>query len=163
VETTTLKNKEWVTRIAFLRKSLEESVTQSDLAVELGVSESTIQNWESGKKKIGAIQFARLSILCRILGCELEELIDPVPDDEPMDYFEESDRPVWKCKISELRKKNRITQKILARKIGITNVTLNSWENQDSSAEFIARTIKLCRILKCSVHELIEEKISSEE
>jgi len=56
-------------RIARLRK--QHGITQSQLAEQLGVSQQTIQAYESGKRRI---QVATLPELARILVTSLEEL-----------------------------------------------------------------------------------------
>ncbi|MEB3292924.1 MAG: helix-turn-helix domain-containing protein [Synechococcales bacterium] len=148
----------YVSNLAKLRHRLEEQegivVTQRELAVQLGVTETTIQNWEYSK--VGAVQFQRVIRLCELLDCQVESLISPLPSDEPMDYFDETDRPDWKTHIKALREQKRLTQRTLAYKLGITEMTLKSWENHHKCGELIARVIKLCRILKCPVQDLVE-------
>lgn len=56
-------------RIARLRK--EHGITQTQLAKRLGVSQQTIQAYESGKRRI---QVATLPELARVLSTTLEEL-----------------------------------------------------------------------------------------
>lgn len=60
------------TKIATLREAL--GMTQQELAVFVGVSSNTIQNWEAGKS--GVDQIKKLLRLCAILDCDLSELID---------------------------------------------------------------------------------------
>lgn len=149
----------YVSTLAKLRHQSEAEgfvVTQRDLAVQLGVTETTIQNWEHGK--VGAIQFQRIIQLCELLNCQIEDLITPLPDDEPLIYFDESDRPQWRTHIKALREQQRMTQRVLAYKLGITEMTLKSWENHHTCAELIARMIKLCRILRCQITDLVEIK-----
>ncbi|MGI0492999.1 helix-turn-helix domain-containing protein [Alkalinema pantanalense CENA528] len=147
----------YASALAKLRSKLDQQgivVTQRELAVQLGVTETTIQNWEYGK--VGAIQFQRVIRLCELLECEIEDLITPLPGDEPLDYFDISDKPDWKTNIKELRERKRLTQRVLAYRLGITDMTLKSWENHHKCAELIARIIKLCRILRCHVQDLVE-------
>lgn len=65
-----------VSRIATLRENT--GLTQAQLAVLVGVTTNTIQNWESGKS--GVDQIIKFLKLCEVLGCSLDELIDYVPD-----------------------------------------------------------------------------------
>ncbi|MBT9314707.1 helix-turn-helix transcriptional regulator [Leptothoe spongobia] len=60
------------TKIAELREAL--GMTQQELAVFVGVSNNTIQNWEAGKS--GVDQIKKFLRLCAILDCELSDLID---------------------------------------------------------------------------------------
>jgi transcriptional regulator with XRE-family HTH domain len=68
-----------VPKIARLRE--HAGLTQLELSLLVGVTENTIQNWEKGKA--GVEQIERLIRLCRILKCNLEDLIEYVPDAEP--------------------------------------------------------------------------------
>jgi len=70
-----------VSRIAALRERAE--LTQRELALLIGVTENTIQNWEKGRA--GIEQIVRIIKLCRFLHCDLEDLIDftPATDEAP--------------------------------------------------------------------------------
>lgn len=59
-------------RIAKLRD--DAGLTQQELAVLVGVTVSTIQNWE--RSKSGVDQILKFLKLCIVLGCELQDLID---------------------------------------------------------------------------------------
>ncbi|NEO87721.1 MAG: helix-turn-helix transcriptional regulator [Spirulina sp. SIO3F2] len=61
-----------IPKIAALREEI--GLTQQELAVYIGVSTNTIQNWENGKA--GIDQFEKIIKLCTVLGCELEDLIE---------------------------------------------------------------------------------------
>lgn len=65
-----------VSRIAKLRERL--GITQVQLAVLIGVTPNTVQNWESGKS--GVDQIEKFLKLCEVLGCNLPDLIEYVPD-----------------------------------------------------------------------------------
>ena len=67
-----------VSRIAKLRNEI--GLSQAQLAVLIGVTTNTIQNWERGKS--GVEQIVRFLKLCEILGCELEDLIEYVPSSD---------------------------------------------------------------------------------
>lgn len=61
-----------MTKIADLRKEL--GLTQRQLADAVGVTESTISNWE--KNRNGVEWFERVAKLCSTLKCEPNQLID---------------------------------------------------------------------------------------
>ncbi|HEY9650273.1 MAG TPA: helix-turn-helix transcriptional regulator [Coleofasciculaceae cyanobacterium] len=65
-----------VSRIAKLRERL--GITQVQLAVLIGVTPNTVQNWERGKS--GVDQIEKFLKLCEVLGCSLPDLIEYVPD-----------------------------------------------------------------------------------
>ena len=58
-------------RVAELRK--RESLTQLELAQAVGVTESTISNWEKGRNSL--VWFERVAKLCKKLNCTPEDLI----------------------------------------------------------------------------------------
>ncbi|MCJ8281874.1 MAG: helix-turn-helix domain-containing protein [Rivularia sp. ALOHA_DT_140] len=60
-------------RIAFLRE--KAGLTQLELSRLVGVTESTIQNWESGRTGTDHIQ--RIIKFCKALNCKVEDLIEP--------------------------------------------------------------------------------------
>lgn len=68
--------KKAISRIAGLRE--RAGLTQAQLAVLIGVTSNTIQNWENGKS--GVEQIERFLKLCEVLGCNLSDLIEYVPD-----------------------------------------------------------------------------------
>lgn len=61
-------------RIAFLRE--KAGLTQLELSRLVGVTESTIQNWESGRT--GTEHIERIIRFCKALNCQVEDLIDYV-------------------------------------------------------------------------------------
>lgn len=63
-------------RIAFLRE--KAGLTQLELSRLVGVTESTIQNWESGRTGIDHIQ--RIVKFCKALDCQVEDLIESEKD-----------------------------------------------------------------------------------
>lgn len=63
-----------VTKIALLRE--KKRLTQLELSRLVGVTETTIQNWE--KSRAGVEQIERVIKLCKVLDCEPENLIEYV-------------------------------------------------------------------------------------
>ncbi len=66
-------------RIAFLRE--KAGLTQLELSRLVGVTESTIQNWESGRT--GTDHIDRIIRFCQALNCRVEELIEYVGESTP--------------------------------------------------------------------------------
>ena len=63
-------------RIALLRE--KAGLTQLELSRLVGVTESTIQNWESGRTGTDHIQ--RIIKFCKALNCRVEDLIERESD-----------------------------------------------------------------------------------
>ncbi|MFH7029816.1 MAG: helix-turn-helix transcriptional regulator [Heteroscytonema crispum UTEX LB 1556] len=61
-------------RIALLRE--KAGLTQLELSRLVGVTESTIQNWESGRT--GTDHIERIIRFCKALNCQVEDLIELV-------------------------------------------------------------------------------------
>lgn len=59
-------------RIALLRE--KAGLTQLELSRVVGVTESTIQNWESGRT--GTDHIERIIRFCKALNCQVEDLIE---------------------------------------------------------------------------------------
>jgi len=59
-------------RIALLRE--KAGLTQLELSRIVGVTESTIQNWESGRT--GTDHIERIIRFCKALNCQVEDLIE---------------------------------------------------------------------------------------
>lgn len=75
-----------VSRIAALRE--KAGLTQVQVAVLIGVTPNTIQNWEKGTSGIDQIE--RFLKLCEILGCNLQDLIEYVADSQPRELKSKS-------------------------------------------------------------------------
>jgi transcriptional regulator with XRE-family HTH domain len=65
-----------ISNIGELRE--KAGLTQRELSLLLGVTETTIANWERGRSGLDWIE--RLIKLCRALDCDLEDLITEEPD-----------------------------------------------------------------------------------
>ncbi|MEO1522314.1 MAG: helix-turn-helix transcriptional regulator [Cyanobacteria bacterium J06633_2] len=68
-----------VSKISALRD--KRGLTQREVALHVGVTETTISNWESGRSGLDWID--RIIKLCEILQCDLNDLIEQEKDDEP--------------------------------------------------------------------------------
>jgi transcriptional regulator with XRE-family HTH domain len=60
-----------VSRVAELRD--RANLTQRELALRVGVTETTIRNWESNRYNVEV--FERVARLCKELGCAPSELV----------------------------------------------------------------------------------------
>lgn len=63
-----------MSKIAKLRK--KRNLTQRELAVQLGVTETTIRNWENGRE--GIDMFQKVARVCSALGCTAQDLAEEV-------------------------------------------------------------------------------------
>jgi transcriptional regulator with XRE-family HTH domain len=59
----------------------QAGLTQRELSLILGVTETTIANWERGRSGLDWID--RLTKLCKALNCNLEDLITEEPEETP--------------------------------------------------------------------------------
>ena len=70
-----------VSRISQLRE--QAGLTQLELSQLLNVTENTVANWEKGRSSLEWIE--RVIKLCRLFNCIPEDLIEYVPDIEPVE------------------------------------------------------------------------------
>lgn len=70
-----------VSRISQLRE--QAGLTQLELSQLLNVTENTVANWEKGRSSLEWIE--RVIKLCRLFNCIPEDLIEYVPDTEPVE------------------------------------------------------------------------------
>ena len=60
-------------RLARLRE--RKGLTQFQVSQMLGITENAYQNWERGRAGVETIK--RVVLLCKILGCRAEDLVNP--------------------------------------------------------------------------------------
>jgi transcriptional regulator with XRE-family HTH domain len=100
-----------ISNIAELRE--KAGLTQRELSLTLGVTETTIANWERGRSGLDWID--RITKLCRVLNCDLEDLITEEVDevesvDEAEPTFNEL-RQMYKAgKLKQLRQPSKSKQ-----------------------------------------------------
>lgn len=70
-------NKKVKSRIAQLREKV--GLTQLELSRIVGVTETTVQNWESGRS--GVDQIERIIRFCKALNCQVDDLIEYIPQE----------------------------------------------------------------------------------
>lgn len=68
-------------KILLSRKLGEVRWTQADLARKTGIRPTTIS--ELYHELVERVNLEHLDLICEALGCELEEIITRVPDDDP--------------------------------------------------------------------------------
>ena len=90
--------------IAKLRE--KAGITQLELSRIVGVTETTIANWEKGRSGIEWIE--RLIRLCRALDCQLEDLIEY---DRPQLVAEEQSKKTSFSKLRRVYRTSKIPEK----------------------------------------------------
>ena len=61
-------------------------------------------------------------------------------------------------KISDLRKKENLSQEKLAEKIGVSRQSVSKWENGTAYPE-MNRIFELCKIFHCKLNDLVNDNI----
>ena len=64
-------------------------------------------------------------------------------------------------KLSKLRKANKLSQEQLAEKLNVTRQAVSKWESGESYPD-MAKIIQLCKILNCSLNELMDDGVMGE-
>jgi transcriptional regulator with XRE-family HTH domain len=60
-----------------------------------------------------------------------------------------------KSRICHLRNRRQITQAELARRWGVSNVTVQNWEKETSKAHHLVHLVLLCHLLSCTPRDLV--------
>lgn len=127
------------TKIAELRQKAQ--LTQFELAEQVGVTETTIANWENGRTD----WIERIVLLIDALDCSFQDLL--------------------KTPLRELREEAKFSRRALARAIDVKENTVATWENKGSQTERFENIARLCLVLGCSSPEelipLPEKKVES--
>ncbi len=130
-----MQNTQLVSKIGQLRE--QKRLTQRELSQQIGVTESTIANWEKGRSGLDLIW--KLTRLCEILDCKLDEQ--------------------FVSNIGRFREQKHLTQRDLSQLIGVTENTIANWEKGRSGLDLIWKLIKLCNILGCDLGDLLESPL----
>lgn len=69
-----IKKEEFKESALFALRS-KAGLTQRDVALALGVTVTTVQNWESGRREL-KLNPKSMKVLCSVLGCSLDELAE---------------------------------------------------------------------------------------
>ncbi|MBR3767568.1 MAG: helix-turn-helix domain-containing protein [Clostridia bacterium] len=117
------------------QRRTEQGYTLSEIATKMGVSEATVQRWESGNIK--TIKHDRIAKLAEIL---------KVPPSAIMGWDEEySYEPthnsckttIFNIRLKELRKNKGISQQYLANIMGISKSSINMYERGEREPNFL--------------------------
>jgi transcriptional regulator with XRE-family HTH domain len=76
-----MKRTKPVPRLAQLRE--QAGLTQLEVSQLLGVTENTVANWEKGRSGIEWIE--RIVKVCKLFGCNVEDLIEYVVETQPVE------------------------------------------------------------------------------
>ena len=60
--------------------------------------------------------------------------------------------------LKTLRKKNNISQEVLADKVGVSRQSVSKWETGDAYPE-MNNILQLCKIFHCNIGELVNDNI----
>lgn len=141
-----------ISNVATLRK--QKQLTQLELAMLTGVTETTVANWERGRKGLDSIH--RFTQLCKLLNCQPQELLEwDNPDSQTTYRGILNQEPMVRSRIAILRKEQQITQKELAKKLGVTETTIANWENDRKGLHSLDKLIRLCGVLQCNLEDLV--------
>jgi len=129
------------------------NIKQKELAEALGVSETTIRNWERGRA-IPQLTISQTKILCRMLQCSLDEIPDSFG---PLEGSEQE------SPLKMLRQQAGLTQAELARQLSnagikpISERMIQDWEDGRQQPELsIPQCRVLCQALGVSIDELAD-------
>ena len=64
-------------------------------------------------------------------------------------------------KLSKLRKANNLSQEQLAEKLNVTRQAVSKWESGESYPD-MAKIIQLCKILNCSLNDIMDDGVMGE-
>ena len=95
-----------ISKIGELRE--KQGLTQRQIAMELGVTETTVANWERGRSGLDWID--RLNRLCKLLECDLDELI-LYEEEESV----ESDREPTFEELKEMYRQGKLVNQVKAK------------------------------------------------
>jgi len=128
-------------------------IKQKELAEALGVSETTVRNWERGRA-IPQLTISQTKTLCRMLQCSLDEIPDSFG---PLEGSEQE------SPLKMLRQQAGLTQAELARQLSnagvkpISERMIQDWEDGRQQPELsIPQCRVLCQTLGVSIDELAD-------
>jgi DNA-binding transcriptional regulator YiaG len=145
---------EFVSTIPEMRQRV--GMTQRELALELDVTEATVQNWERGR--VSATQIQRVLELCELLECQVEDLVVRSIETDAAGV----PTACYRSNIQAMRKAQGIKQRQVAIALEVTERTIKAWEKGEAGLDVILRIIQLCQIFDCEAAALIRRKVDDE-
>lgn len=128
-------------------------IKQKELAEALGVSETTVRNWERGRAT-PELTIQQTKTLCRLLQCSLDEL----PDNFGPQFVSDQESP-----LKMLRQQAGLTQAELTRQLSdtgrkpISERMIQDWEEGTHQPELSIPQVRiLCQALGVSFDELAD-------
>ena len=120
------KEKKFTSNIRKLRK--EFHVSQPQLAKEIGYGKSVISSWELGEQIPSA---AAIIILSRYFQVSTDYILKVTDDNTMLHRIDDfsADMTILNKRLKELRTNINLSQDLLAKKTGLTQTSINHWEN----------------------------------
>lgn len=133
-----------------LRES--RGLTFEEIGKQLGVSKQSVSNWEN-LNKTDRPRPKRIYELAKILGCSAIDISDLKPEYEIAQLSHEAISKSFGERLKEIREKKKITQAELAKKTGIKQSAISSYEN-DKYMPNIENLRAICNALSVSAADL---------
>ena len=133
-----------------LRES--RGLTFEEIGKQLGVSKQSVSNWEN-LNKTDRPRPKRIYELAKILGCSAIDISDLKPEYEIDQLSHEAISKSFGERLKEIREKKKITQAELAKKTGIKQSAISSYEN-DKYMPNIENLRAICNALSVSAADL---------
>lgn len=145
------KSNEIVHRTGQNIKNLRErkGLTQQELAVRVDVAQSTVANWESGRREPDINILIRIAKLFNVTLDELvmKELTPPIP--------------MYARNLAYLRRKHDMTQADVANLLGVSKATSCKYENGDVEPN-VEQLIKLADFFGVTMDQIVKQGLSQE-
>lgn len=138
-------------KLKVLRK--KKGLTQKDVADLVHVDRVRITNWENGKREPN---FENLSMLACIFDVSIDFLLSEYLEISKEAYLKlkEEKKNLFSVRLKELRLKKGLTQKELAKIIGVTKQTIINYEKGTTEPSF-ENLIKLADLFEVSLDCLL--------
>ena len=116
----------FISNIRKLRK--EFKVSQPQLATEIGYGKSVVSSWELGDQTPSA---TAIIILSRYFQVSTDYILKETDDNTMLHRYDDFDVDIsiFNKRLKELRLKKNLSQGELAKRSGLTQTSINHWEN----------------------------------
>ena len=129
-------------------KRKEKGISQREFAEKLGTSQNAIHNWETGKRQP---KFARLVTIATVLEEPVHTFCPELTSNQAITIGK---------RIKRLRKEKEITQKELAKKTGIAEITIRQYEAGKYNPK-LANVEKIAKALDVCTSDLVSSSLVS--